>query len=85
MNEGTSPAIEKSIQAFRNDLPEILGKHRGKWVAYHCGRRIGFASSQLKLYKRCAREGLPSDELLICGVAEGAFDPDEEVVFSHNV
>lgn len=85
VTEGTPPAIQQSIDAFRKDLDEMLAKYRGKWVAYHRGRQIGFASSQLKLYKRCAREGLPMDELLICGVSEGAFDPDEEIVYSRYV
>jgi hypothetical protein len=47
------PMIQKSIDAIRRDLPEMLKAHRGKWVAYHAEERIGFADSQTKLVEEC--------------------------------
>lgn len=44
------PMIQKSIDAFRRDLPELLKTHPGKWVAYHCDERVGFGKTQTELY-----------------------------------
>jgi hypothetical protein len=81
----TPPIIEESIQAYRNDLPEMLEKHRGRWVVYHRGQRIGFASSQWKLIQKCVKLGIPVNDALICGVVEDAFDPESEVEFFPDV
>jgi hypothetical protein len=76
------PMIQKSIEAFRHDLPEMLKTHRGKWVAYHGDERIGFGRTQLELCKECFRRGLTRDEFVVCGVGEGVFDPDDELEFT---
>jgi len=71
------PMIQKSIEAFRRDLPQILKSHRGKWVAYHGDERIGFGKTQTELYRKCFRRGLTRDDFMVCGVNEGTFDPDD--------
>lgn len=73
------PMIQKSIAAIRRDLPELLQKHRGSWVAYHGDERIAFGRTQTGLYEECVRRGLTRDDFVICGVEEGVFDPDEEI------
>lgn len=79
------PMIQKSIDAFRRDLPEMLKTHRGKWVAYSGDERIGFGKTQTELYRECFRRGLTRDDFVVCGVAEGTFDPDEEIEVSPDV
>ncbi len=41
--------IQKSIDAFRRDLPELLRTHPGQWVAYHGDERIGFGRTETEL------------------------------------
>jgi hypothetical protein len=43
------PMIQRSQEAFRRDLPELLKKHEGKWVAYSGDRRLGMGRSKSKL------------------------------------
>lgn len=79
------PMIEKSIDAFRRDLPDMLVTHCGKWVAYHGDERIGFGNSQTELYNKCFGLGLTRDDFVVCGVDEGTFDPDAEIETSLDV
>ena len=73
------PMIQKSIAAFRRDLPALLQRHRGSWVAYHGDERIGFGKTQTRLYEECFRRGLTRNDFVVCGVDEGTFDPDEVI------
>jgi hypothetical protein len=43
------PMIQKSIDAFRRELSEILKTHGGEWVAYHGDQRISFGKIQTGL------------------------------------
>lgn len=79
------PMIQKSIDAFRRDLPKMLDKHRGKWVAHHGDERIGFGYSETELYQACFCRGLTRDDSVVCGVEEGVFDPDEEFEITSDV
>ena len=79
------PMIQKSIDAVRRELPEMLKTHRGKWVAYHGNERIGFGNTQTELVEQCFRYGLTRDDFVVCGVGEGVFDPDEEIEISPDV
>ena len=45
LNSEPLPMIQKSIDAFRRDLPELLKTHYRKWVAYHGDERIGFGKT----------------------------------------
>lgn len=85
LHEPPPPMITKSIEAFRRDLPEMLKKHRGRWVAYHGDERIGFGRRETPLYQECLRRGLSRDEFIVCVVERDAFDPGEEVEASRDV
>ena len=67
-----APMIAKSQEAFRRDLPQILDKRYGQWVAYHGDERIGFGRSQFELYDECIRRGLRDDEFVVRVVAPEA-------------
>ena len=73
------PMIQKSIDAFRRDLPELLRTHPGKWVAYHGDERVGFGKTETELYQRCFARGLTRDDFIVGFTEPGAFDPDEEI------
>jgi hypothetical protein len=73
------PLVQKSIEAFRRDLPELLQTHRGQWVAYHGDERLGFGETETELYQRVFRRGLTRNDFVVGFVAPGAFDPDEEI------
>jgi hypothetical protein len=79
LNSEPLPMIQRSIDAFRRHLPELLKTHYGKWVAYNGDRRIGFGRTQTELYEECFRRGLSRGEFVVCGIESGAFDPDEEI------
>lgn len=84
--ESDPPAIvQRSIEAFRRDLPELLNSHRGRWVAYRGDERIGIGKSQTDLYEVCRRLGLTRGEFIVCGIEEGVFDPDESLEASRDV
>jgi hypothetical protein len=85
LHEPPPPMITKSIEAFRRDLPEMLKKHRGRWVAYHGDERIGFGRRKADLYDECRRRGLTDDEFVVCGVDETTFDPDFELEFTREI
>jgi hypothetical protein len=85
LNAGPLPMIQRSIDAFRRDLPELLKTHYHKWVAYHGDERIGFGRTETDLYEECFRRGLTRDEFVVCGIDPGAFDPDEEIEVSRDV
>lgn len=73
------PMIQKSIDAFRRDLPELLKTHPGKWVAYHGDERVGFGKSETERYQRCFARGLTRDDFIVGFTEPGAFEPDEEI------
>jgi hypothetical protein len=73
------PMIQKSIDAFRRDLPELLRTHPGQWVAYHGDERIGFGRTETELYQRCFARGLTRDDFIVGFTEPGAFDPDDEI------
>lgn len=79
------PMIVKSIAAFRRDLPELLQRHRGSWVAYHGDERIGIGKTQTRLYEECFGRGLTRDDFVVCGVEEGTFDPDAEIEVTSDI
>ncbi len=73
------PMIQKSIDACRRDLPELLKTHPGKWVAYHGDERVGFGKTETELYQRCFARGLTRDDFIVGFTEPGAFEPDEEI------
>ena len=83
LDSDPSPLIQQSIDAFRRDLPELLKRHRGKWVAYHGNERLGFGSSERELYQAGFQSGLTRNDFIVAPVKPGAFDPDEELEVLH--
>jgi hypothetical protein len=78
MDSDPLPMIQKSIDAFRRDLPELLKTHRGQWVGYHGDERFGFGRTETKVYQDGFRRGLTRNDFIVGFVEAGAFDPDEE-------
>ena len=73
--ERTIPeGIQRSQQALRRALPELLAKPKyyHQWVAYHGEERIGMAREKTALIRECLRRGLPDDEYYV-----GWIDPCE--------
>ncbi len=50
----SSPKVSQA--AFVACLPELLSKHRGKWVAFADGKLLRLAASQSELYRYCLSE-----------------------------
>jgi len=50
--------FRRSVWAFQRDLPELLKKHKGKYVAYNGLRRIAIDRSERKLRDLCTKQGL---------------------------
>src|SRR5205823_3818028 len=71
------PLIQRGQEAFRRDLPELLEKHAGKWVAYSGDRPLGVARSKRELYQRCLRQGLNHDEFVVRGIEPEMLDEPE--------
>ena len=79
MDSEPLPMIQRSVDAFRSDLPELLKTHRGKWVAYHGDERLGFGKTQTELYQQGFRRGLTRDDFVVGFIEPGAFEPYEEL------
>jgi hypothetical protein len=82
LNYDISPMIQRSMEAFRRDLPGLLQikKRLGQWVAYHGDRQLGFAKTKTQLYQECLRQGLKIDEFIVMRVAPDLpdeIDPEE--------
>ena len=73
--------ILQAQAAFAQDLPQLLRERPGQWVAYHGGRRVGFAGTDLALYQECLRHGMNEDEILVLCIEPEAggvrFGPQE--------
>jgi hypothetical protein len=52
------PLLRSGEWAFQRDLPELLKKHKGKYVAYNGLRRIAIDRSERKLMDLCTKQGL---------------------------
>jgi hypothetical protein len=69
------PLIQQGQEAYRRDLPELLKKHKGKWVAYSGDRQLGIGRSKPELFQWCVRQGLGRDEFVVRGITPEL--PDE--------
>jgi hypothetical protein len=79
-DDAVGPMIAESFEAFRRELPELLTRHRGKWVAHHGQQRIGIARTAAVLYEQCFRRGLNDDEFLVSHISPEI--RDEEMTWS---
>jgi hypothetical protein len=74
-----SKLIQRAHGTFIRELPELLKRHRGQWVAYHGDQRLGFSRDKVKLMKEWHRRGVPQGELgLFCVVP---YYPDEHIIY----
>ena len=78
MDSEPLPLIQQSIDAVRNDLPELVKTHRGRWAAYHGEQRLGIGTSQTELYQQGFRRGLTRNDFIVGLIEPGSFDPNEE-------
>jgi hypothetical protein len=65
ISDGRSPHIIESQAAFQRDLPHLLQRHTGRWVAYHGPTQVGLAHSKAELYQQCLARGLKKGEFLV--------------------
>ena len=59
------PMTQRSQAAFRRDLPQLLKKYKGRWVAYNGDRQIAIGRSKRKLYQQCLDQGLDEEEFVV--------------------
>jgi len=59
------PMIQRSQGAFRRDLPQLMKKYYGRWVAYNGDRQVAIGRSKSKLYQQCLDQGLDEDEFVV--------------------
>ena len=74
-----SPLLAQSIDAFYRNLPELLKKHYGKWVAYHGDEFLGVGRRQTHLYQKCLRRGLKAEEFIVLFADNQALSDQEEI------
>ena len=60
-----SPLIQRSLDKFRKDLPQLLEKFPRQWVAYRGDERLGVSISKRQLYQECLRRGLQAGTFLV--------------------
>jgi tRNA(Glu) U13 pseudouridine synthase TruD len=65
LGEKFPPLIREARAAFRRDLPELLKRHRGKWVAYSGSQRLGIGRSKTTVYQECLQRGLEPGTFLV--------------------
>jgi hypothetical protein len=59
------PGIERAMNAFRRDLPQLLEGHANEWVAYSEDTRISFGSSKTQLIQECLRRGFQRGDFVV--------------------
>jgi Family of unknown function (DUF5678) len=68
----------QSFEAFYRNLPELLEKYYGKWVAYHGAELVGTGRSQTALYQKCLHRGYKEDEFVVLlATSQALYDRDE--------
>ena len=63
------PMIELGLATYRREVPELLKKYAGQWVAYHGDKRLGFNRNRTKLVLYWIDRGIPNLEMLTRVVA----------------
>jgi len=59
-------AIREQAEAtFQEHLPQLLVERPGQWVAYHGPKLVGYAKTDLELYRECQRQQIPAGEYLV--------------------
>jgi hypothetical protein len=65
-----SPKSVESYQAFLRELPTLLERHPGKWVAYSGSTFLGVNDSRRQLYRELLDAGHSLGDFLICAVEQ---------------
>ncbi len=70
---------DRSYAAFYRNLPDLLHKHCGQWVAYHGDDCVGFGPSKTDLYQQCLRRGFQEGEFIVLFADHAALGDHEEI------
>jgi hypothetical protein len=70
---------ERSRAAFYRDLPNLLQRYCGLWVAYHGDEFIGSAPTQTELFEQCFARGLENHEFVVAFADQAALADHEEI------
>jgi hypothetical protein len=74
------PSLARDAEAaFRQDLPRLLAERPGQWVAYHGARLLGYARTDLELYRLCEERGIPDGEYIVRPIEE---DPPDTILLT---
>lgn len=82
-NDPVPPMLARSLRAYLRDLPELLKTHRGKRVAHHGEKVIGYGHTERALYDKRFRLGIREHEFLISRIAPEI--TAEEITWSSGV
>jgi hypothetical protein len=74
-----SPLAAQALEAFYRDLPELLRKHPGRWVAYHGDERFAVGRTETALYQKCLGHGLKEDEFIVLFADQAALADHEGI------
>jgi hypothetical protein len=70
---------EQSRAAFYRDLPDLLKKHCGLWVAYHGEDFVGSTRTQAELFDQCLAQGLEHGQFIVAFADYAALADHEEI------
>ncbi len=70
---------EQAESAFQKDLPRLLAERAGQWVAYHGPQLLGFARTDLELYRQCRARNIPAGESIVRPIEAG---PPQVILFA---
>jgi hypothetical protein len=76
--QASESLYDRSRAAFYRDLPELLRRHCGRWVAYHGDEFAGSAPTQTELFQRCVGRGWKDGEFVVLFADHTALEDHEE-------
>ena len=76
--DSTPQLIAEGREAFRRDLPDLLKRYPGQWVAYSGSRRLGIGRTKTRLYQECLSSGLKRGEFIVLTV-EAEYDNEVDL------
>ncbi len=80
LDETMPTLIREARAAFRRDLPRLLQRHAGRWVAYSGEQQLTIGPSKTSVYQDCLRRGLKRDQFLVLLIEpESRFDSDVDL------
>ena len=75
---GMTPAAAQAHETFHRELPALLEKHAGMWVAYSGTQQLGLGKTSTELHQRCLRQGLKRGEFIVRLILPDDDDPQIE-------